>query len=156
VAAFAAGLCAVTLWDAHRRVRDQVVPVVTTPGPAPAEALGAVSTAIQSRADDLAAIRDVIARYGQAIEHNDFESLRALTPSLSDSEKDKAVQSLSATMAKEHLVRIDIDGIELAADRATVRLTRHDEIDGRPLPPFRQKLTLVKRAGRWVINRVGF
>jgi hypothetical protein len=48
-----------------------------------------------------------------------------------------------------------VESIQVAAGRATVRLTRQDTVNGQAMTPRQQTFRLVQRGGAWTIESIG-
>jgi predicted Ser/Thr protein kinase/tetratricopeptide (TPR) repeat protein len=112
------------------------VPPPSTPTPAP-------------RSAD-AEIRRVIAEYARAMQARDIALYRALKPDLS-AEDEKRLREAFKNMKTER-VGITVESIEIDGDRATVRATRQDVIDGRPTKAVVQTFRLVRVGPAWQIQ----
>jgi hypothetical protein len=112
------------------------VPPPSTPTPAP-------------RSAD-AEIRRVIAEYARAMQARDIALYRALKPDLS-AEDEKRLREAFKNMKTER-VGIAVESIEIDGDRATVRATRQDVIDGRPTKAVVQTFRLVRVGPAWQIQ----
>jgi serine/threonine-protein kinase len=93
-----------------------------------------------------AEVRRVIAEYARAMETHDFSLFRTLKPDLSP-EDEKRLRAY-----KPQRVGITVDSVEINGDRATVRATRQDVIDGRPTKAVSQNFRLVRVGTSWHIQ----
>jgi hypothetical protein len=91
-------------------------------------------------------VRRVIAEYARAMETHDFSLFRTLKPDLSP-EDEKRLRAY-----KPQRVGITVDSVEINGDRATVRATRQDVIDGRPTKAVSQNFRLVRVGTSWHIQ----
>ena len=125
-----------------------VAPAISPPPVAPSAAPAGPS------AEDQAAVRQVIARYEKAIEEKDIGLFKRIMPTLSGGQE-KALKDGFKLQKKGHDVRIRFDSIDFNGNEATIRLTRTDTVNGKPLDPIQQSIVLVKSAGGWSIRSVG-
>jgi hypothetical protein len=125
----------------------------TPPAAAPVPSPSA-SVAAPARADPAeAAVRQVIAEYGRAIETQDLALFRALKPDLTADEQKRLSEAFKAI--KSQAVGIAVESVQVEGDRATVRVTRQDVVNGRPMKPAAQTFRLARSGGRWLIQSIG-
>jgi serine/threonine-protein kinase len=125
------------------------VPAISLPPvPSPSAAPAGPSEADQSN------VRQVIARYEKAIEEKDIAQFKRIMPTLSAGQE-KALKDGFKLQSKGHDVRITIENVNFNGNEATVRLSRHDTVNGKPLETIQQSIVLVKSAGGWSIRSVG-
>jgi tetratricopeptide (TPR) repeat protein len=99
------------------------------------------------------AIRKLVTDFAHAIESKDLSLYRGLKPNTTADEMKRLERYFKAV--KSLKVGIAIDSIEVAGDRATVRVSRQDTIDGREMRAAQQVLTVVRTAQGWVIEDMG-
>jgi hypothetical protein len=124
---------------------------VTPPPPPPPVTLAPVRPAGPSQD---AAIRKVIADYGRAIESKDLMLFREVKPNLTPDEAKRLAEAFKTVKSQE--VGITIDAVQMdSADAATVRVSRQDTINGKPVPRVQQTFRLVQAGGAWKIQSIG-
>jgi hypothetical protein len=137
-------------------VAREALPTVA-PAPtvaAPARALPAPATpAAVARPTPEAAVRQVIADYGRAIESQDVELFRRLKPDLSPDDEKRLREAFKSV--KSQRVGLTIDAVEVDGARASVRVSRQDVVNGRPMKPARQTFRLVREGEAWRIQSIG-
>jgi len=122
------------------------------PSVSPYSSLTASATAGESAS---AAVRRVLENYKRALESRDIALYRSLKPDLSANEEKalresfKVVKSQVVGMVEES-IRIDPGG-----DRATVKVSRQDIINGRPTQRYSQTINFVRSGGTWLIQSMG-
>ena len=99
------------------------------------------------------AIRRVIAEYARAIEGKDLALFRAVKPNLSGDEEKRLQDAFKAIKAQQ--VGITIDSIQVEGSQATVRVSRHDTINGKPMRAVHQTFRLVQAGAGWTIQTIG-
>jgi serine/threonine protein kinase len=142
---------------AARRDREEAARrAEATPAPPP-PTTAPVTTSAPSRAQDEAAIRQVLANYERSLESKDIALFRQVKPSLSPAEEKRLLDAFKGTDSQQ--VEIAIASIAIEGDSATVNVTRRDIIivrgrpqDGRSHP---QVFMLSKSGGSWVIVQIG-
>lgn len=100
-----------------------------------------------------AEVRQVIAEYGRAMETRDLALYRALKPDLSAEDEKRLRQAFKDN--KTLRVGITVDSVQVEGDRATVRVTRQDVIDGRPTKAVSQVFRLARAGAAWQIQAIG-
>jgi hypothetical protein len=100
-----------------------------------------------------AAVRQVIADYGRAIESRNVDLFRSLKPDLS-SDEEKRLREAFKTV-KSHQVGLSIEAVEVDGPRASVRVSRQDVVNGRPMKPQQQVFRLVRLGEAWRIQSIG-
>jgi RNase P/RNase MRP subunit p30 len=95
-------------------------------------------------------VRRVVAEYARAMENRDLALYRSLKPDLSAEDERRLRQAFKET--KTWRVGITVDSVQVAGDRATVRATRQDVIDGRPTKAVPQTFQLVRAGATWHIQ----
>lgn len=99
-----------------------------------------------------AAVRRVIQDYERAIEGRDITLFRSLMPELSQDNEKKLRESFKAI--KSWAVGITYDSIQVEGDRATVRVSRQDMVNGRQMPAQTQTFSLARFGGSWRIQSI--
>jgi serine/threonine-protein kinase len=102
---------------------------------------------------DRAEVRRVVAEYARAMETRDLALYRTLMPGL-PAEDEKRLREAFKTY-KPQRVSLTIDSLQLEGDRATVRTTRQDVIDGRPTKAVSQAFHLARAGATWQIQSIG-
>ena len=123
-------------------------PVAIVPPPPPTT-LAPVPATPRSAGSE-AEVRQVIAEYGRAMETRDLALYRTLKPSLSSEDEKRLREAFKAS--KTQRVGITVDSVQVEGDRATVRATRQDVIDGRPTKAVAQTFQLVRVGATWQIQ----
>jgi eukaryotic-like serine/threonine-protein kinase len=100
-----------------------------------------------------AAVRRVISEYGRAIETQDLALFRSLKPDLNADEEKRLREAFNAI--KSQAVGITVDSVQIEGDRATVKVTRQDVVNGRPMRPAPQTFRLARSGGAWLIQSIG-
>jgi hypothetical protein len=146
-------------------------PMASSPVPAPSAALSPspslapsaspyatvspTAAAVTGDAAQTAVRRTIFESYKRAIESQDIALFRSLKPDLTTNEEKalresfKAIKSWVVGMTEESVQ------IEPGGDRATVRVTRQDILNGRPTPRQSQTFRLVRAGGNWQIQSMG-
>jgi hypothetical protein len=124
-------------------------PPAAAPVPSPS---ASVTAAPRAEATDVA-VRQVISAYGRAIETQDLALFRALKPDLTAEEERRLREAFKAI--KSQAVGIAVESVQVEGDRATVRVTRQDVVNGRPMKPAAQTFRLARSDGRWLIQSIG-
>jgi tetratricopeptide (TPR) repeat protein len=123
---------------------------VATPLPAPALVLPpSTPTPAPSRSPE-AEVRRVIAEYARAMQGRDLALYRTLKPDLSAEDEGRLREAFKNM--KTERVGITVESVEIDGDRATVRATRQDVIDGRPTKAVVQTFRLVRVGSVWRIQ----
>jgi hypothetical protein len=137
----------------------------STPVPLPTAAAAPAATPLPSPSASLppapgspadgsdAAVRRVIAEYGRAIGSQDLALFRSLKPDLSADEEKRLREAFK--MIKSQVVGISVESVAIDGDRATVRVTRQDVVNGRPMKPAPQTFRLARSGGSWLIQSIG-
>ena len=99
------------------------------------------------------AIRRLIAEYARALEGRDLALVRTVKPNLSGEEEKRLQDAFKAI--KWQQVRITIDSIQVDGGQATVRGSRQDTIDGKPMRAVHQTFRLVQGGTGWTIHTIG-
>jgi hypothetical protein len=109
----------------------------STPAPAPARS---------SEAE----VRRVIEEYARAMQSRDIALYRALKPDLSADDEKRLREAFKNSKADS--VGITVESVEIDGDRATVRATRQDVIDGRTTKAVIQTFRLARVGSTWQIR----
>ena len=127
--------------------------VATAPPPLPSSSAAVPATPRSAGSE--AEIQRVIAEYGRAMETRDLALYRALMPGLSSEDEKRLREAFKGY--KPQRVGITVDSVQLSpdGDRATVRATRQDVIDGRPTKAVSQTFQLVRVGAAWQIQSIG-
>jgi serine/threonine protein kinase len=141
---------------AARREREEAARrAEATPPSSPTTA--PVTTSAPSRAQEEAAIRQVLANYERSLETKDIGLFRQVKPNLTAAEEKRLLDAFEGTDSQQ--VELSIGSIAIEGDTATVNVTRRDVIivrgrsqDGRSHP---QVFMLSKSGGNWVIVQIG-
>jgi serine/threonine protein kinase len=142
---------------ASRRDREEAARRAEATPPPPPPTTAPVTTSAPSRAQDEAAIRQVLATYERSLENKDIALFRQVKPNLSPAEEKRLLDAFKGMDSQQ--VEITIGSISIEGDSATVNVTRRDVIivrgrpqDGRSHP---QVFMLSKSGGSWVIVQIG-
>jgi hypothetical protein len=127
---------------------EVALPVAIVPPPPPTT-LAPVPATPRSAGSE-AEVRQVIAEYGRAMETRDLALYRTIKPSLSSEDEKRLRDAFKAS--KTQRVGITVDSVQVEGDRATVRATRQDVIDGRPTKSVAQTFQLVRVGATWQIQ----
>jgi hypothetical protein len=120
--------------------------------PAPVSQPPVASAASRGEADKLA-VQRVIAEYKRALESQDVALYRQLYPGLT-SEDEKNLRK-AFEVVKSMQVGISPESVDVEGDRAVVRVTRQDVINGRQTKAVSQSFHLVRSGGAWLIQSIG-
>lgn len=125
----------------------------TTPPPTSAPA----TTSAPSKAQEEAAIRQVLANYESALESKNVTLFRQVKPNLTRDEEKRLAESFAQIDSQN--VEMNVESIAIEGDRATVTVTRRDTlvIRGRSQNGHsrQQQFFLSKAGGNWVIDQIG-
>jgi predicted Ser/Thr protein kinase/tetratricopeptide (TPR) repeat protein len=125
-----------------------VSPTAAIVAPPPPAAVAPAAPSAPRSAE--AEVRRVIAEYGRAMETRDLDLYRTLKPDLSAEDERRLRQAFKSN--KTDRVGITVDSVQVDGDRATVRATRQDVIDGRPTKAVQQVFRLVRVGANWRIE----
>jgi tetratricopeptide (TPR) repeat protein len=126
-------------------------PPGATPLPAPSATLAPAPRSPAEGTD--AAVRQVISEYGRAIGSQDLALFRSLKPDLTADEEKRLREAFKAI--KSQAVGITVEAVQIEGDRATVKVTRQDVVNGRAMKPAPQTFRLVRSGGTWLIQSIG-
>ena len=130
-------------------VQPSAPPSAAPPVPQPS----ASAAAIPPPSDDQP-VRRVIADYERAIETKDIGLYKRIWPTISPAQEKALMSAFNNNKSKQD-VQIKLLGVEMGAREATVRLQRTDVVDGKPIKPFNQTVTLVRQGDSWAIKSIG-
>jgi hypothetical protein len=133
------------------------VPAPAAPSPAPLKepappAIERPAPPARSDAAEDAAIRQLVASYGRAIENKDIRLFRSIKPNLTNEEERRLQDGFRAVSSQR--VNLTILSIDRTDNRATVLIRRRDEIEAggrRQTTDAQQTLSLVRSGAGWVI-----
>ncbi len=129
------------------------VPPPPTAPAVPPSAPAAVPATPRPVESEKAEVQRVIAEYGRALENRDVALYRALIPGLSPDGEKRLREAFKAY--KPQRVGITVDSVQVEGDRATVRATRQDVIEGRATKAVSQTFQLVRAGTAWQIQSIG-
>jgi serine/threonine protein kinase len=133
--------------------RPPTAPPSAAPSAVPTPAPQASATAIPAPADDQP-VRRVIADYERAIETHDIGLYKRIWPTLSGAQEKALMNAFSNSAKQDVQIRL-LGPVELNGTQAKVRLQRTDVVDGKPIKPFNQTVTLVRQGDSWTIKSIG-
>jgi hypothetical protein len=113
----------------------------------------AAPVAPRSVESEKAEVQRVVAEYGRALENRDLALYRALIPGLSAEGEKRLREAFKAY--KPQRVGITVDSVQIEGDRATVRATRQDVIEGRATKAVSQTFQFVRVGTAWQIQSIG-
>jgi tetratricopeptide (TPR) repeat protein/predicted Ser/Thr protein kinase len=125
-------------------------PVSAPANTVPAPTLPAAGPALSGQEP---AIRKVIADYGRAIEGKDIALFKAVKPNLTPDEAKRLQEAFKAIKSQQ--VAITVDGVAVDGGQATVKVSRQDTINGKPVQAIRQVFHLAQAGGGWAIQSIG-
>ena len=99
------------------------------------------------------AIRRVIADYVRAVETKDIGLFKSAWPGLS-ADQEKSVRE-SFKVVKSQQVNLSVESVEVKGTTASVRISRHDMINGQQRQARQQTFRLEQRGGVWTIDSIG-
>ena len=136
--------------SASPTLAPQPSPSAALPSPttAPIASPSAAAVAVARGPDG--EVRRVIAEYGRALSSQDILLYRSLKPDLS-AEEEKTLKRVFKEI-KSWEVGIAVESVQLEGDRATVRASRQDVINGRATKAVSQVFHLARTAGAWHIQ----
>jgi hypothetical protein len=96
----------------------------------------------------------VLADYERAVEAKDIALFRSVKPNLSGDEQKRLEDAFKAIKSQD--VGLTIEGIDVSGARATVRASRRDTVNGKPMPAaVPQTFRLSQTADGWKIDSIG-
>jgi hypothetical protein len=99
------------------------------------------------------AVRQVLADYGRALETHDLALFKSLKPDLSGEEEKRLQESFKAI--RSHQVGITVESVQFDGGQATVRVSRHDVVNGKAMKEQQQTFRLVQKGAGWEIVSIG-
>jgi len=134
--------------DEERRVASATTTVATTAPP---------TISAPTRAQDEAAIRQLLADYERALETKNLALFREVKPNLSASEEKRLTDAFRTTDSQQ--VELSVNSIVIEGDSATVNGTRRDVIIARGRSQngdsHPQSFVLSRTGGKWTIAQIG-
>ncbi len=129
-----------------------VVPSATLPPPvaSPSASPSTAAPAATAAAGPDVEVRRVIADYGHALSSQDVALYRSVKPDLS-ADEEKTLNRVFKEISSWR-VGITIESVQLDGDRATVRASRQDVINGRATKAVSQVFHLARTRGAWHIQ----
>jgi serine/threonine protein kinase/tetratricopeptide (TPR) repeat protein len=100
-----------------------------------------------------AAVRRVIADYARAIESKDVGLFKTVMPSLTPDAEKRLQDAFKGVKSQQ--VTITVNSIQMEGGKATVRASRQDTLNGKPVKPMQQTFVLVQVGGSWRIESLG-
>jgi hypothetical protein len=143
--------------QARRAREEEEARRVAAATPTTAATTAPATTSAPTRAQEEAAIRQVLADYERALETKNIGLFREVKPNLSANEEKRLTDAFRNT--DSHQVELTVNNIVIEGDSAAVNATRRDVLvvrgrsqngDSRP-----QSFTLSRTGGRWVIVQIG-
>ena len=143
--------------QARRAREEEEARRVAVATPTTAATTAPPTTSAPTRAQEEAAIRQVLADYERALETKNIGLFREVKPNLSADEEKRLNDAFRNT--DSHQVELTVNSILIEGDSATANATRRDIIvvrgrsqngDSRP-----QSFALSRAGGRWVIVQIG-
>jgi len=128
-------------------------PTTTLPSRVASAATPAPTPAAAPTADPRAAVIDVVEKYRRAFETRDIDMFRSVYPGLSSEEEKKTRAAFG--QIKEWQMDLSVASVDVQGDRATVATSRLDKINGREMPQRSWIFDLVRKGGKWEIDRMG-
>ena len=133
------------------------VVIVSSPTPVAAPAqpstAAAPTSAIPRPGASEAEIQRVVSDYARALESRDLVLYRTVMPGLRPEDESRLREAFKTY--KPQRVGITVDSLQVEGDRASVRATRQDVIDGRPTRAVTQTFQLVRVGAAWQIQAIG-
>jgi tetratricopeptide (TPR) repeat protein len=126
-----------------------VAPSATLPPPVASPSASPTAAAAVTGSGDVE-VRRVIADYVRALSGQDIALYRSIKPDLS-SEEEKTLRRVFKEI-KSWQVGINIESVQLDGERATVRASRQDVVDGRAMKAVSQVFRLARSGGSWHIQ----
>jgi tetratricopeptide (TPR) repeat protein len=139
-----------------RRAREEEEARRVAAAPTTAAVTAPPTTSAPSRAQEEAAIRQVLADYERALETKNLALFREVKPNLSADEEKRLTDAFRNTDSQQ--VELSVNSIAIEADSATANVTRRDIItvrgrsqDGNSRP---QSFVLSRAGSKWVILQI--
>jgi hypothetical protein len=140
-----------------RRAREDEETRRVAAAPTTAATTTPPTTSAPTRAQEEAAIRQVLVDYERALETKNIALFREVKPNLSPNDEKRLTDAFRTTDSQD--VQITVNSIAIEGDNATVGVSRHDIItikgrsqDGNTRP---QSFVLSRAGGKWVIVQIG-
>ncbi len=127
-------------------------PLPTLAPPAPSPSAAATPTPRTTLSDE-AAVRQLVANFGRAIEEKDLALYKKLRPGLTPEDERRLRDAFNNVSSQQ--VDYSVDAISFDGDKATLRVTRTGRVSGQTVPPVRQVLRLARSDTGWVIVEIG-
>ena len=127
-------------------------PVTAPPATAPPPTQPPVTSAPVTINEE-PAVRRVIGDYKRALEGRDLALFKSVKPNTSADDEKKLRDSFGNIRSWE--VAIDIETVRIEGDRAVVKVSRRDTVNGQRTQPQTQTFTLVKGGAGWTIRDIG-
>ena len=122
---------------------------VATPTPPPTPPPTPTATPEAPTAGEDRAVREVVSVYARAIGTRNVELLKTVKPDLSGKEQDALKRAPQAE------VTMNVLSVATQGDKSTVMVSRNDKLaENGKVFAFQQTLLLVKKDGRWIIQRI--
>jgi tetratricopeptide (TPR) repeat protein len=128
-------------------------PTTLAPPPPPPPTTLPPTTTLPAVVNDEPAVRRVIGDYKRALENRDLGLFKSVKPNTSPDDEKKLRDSFGNIRSWE--VAIDIDSVQIQGDRAVVKVSRRDTVNGQRTQPQTQTFTLVKSGSAWTIRDIG-
>ncbi len=143
--------------ESRRATEDASRHAEATAPPPPPPTSVPVTTSAPTKAQEEAAIRQVLGNYVKSLESKNVALFRQVKPNLTADEEKRLADSFSAVDSQH--VEMNVESIAIDGDRATATVTRSDVIvvrghsqNGRSR---QQQFFLTKLGGNWVIDQIG-
>jgi hypothetical protein len=105
--------------------------------------------------DPQAAVRDVLAAYEQVFETKDLDLYKYIKVAVSSREEEGLRKTFE--QIKDQKLDLTIHEVDFVGDdKAVVRTSRHDVLNGEERPPMKQVFHLVRSGGQWRIESFEF
>jgi hypothetical protein len=98
-------------------------------------------------------IRKVLETYVRAVEAKDMQMFRTVKPNLSEEEEKRARAAFKSIQSQ--MVKMNVLSLDVKEDRATVKVSRRDTINGSIVSSFPQTFSLAKETAGWMIQDIG-
>ena len=129
-------------------------PTLAPTAPPPTAAATPMATPLpKTTLGDEAAVRQLVASFGRAIEEKDLALYKKLRPGLTAEDERRLRDAFNNVSSQQ--VDYRVDAISIEGDKATLRVTRSGRVSGQTVPPVRQVLHLARSDTGWVIVEVG-
>lgn len=136
--------------------RASATPPEPPPTTAPVTSSAPATSSAPTRAQEEAAIRQILGNYERALESKDLNLFRQTKPNLTNDEAKRLTDSFEAM--DSHEVELNVQTVNIEGDRATVVVTRSDVITIRGRSQNgntrQQSFVFQKSNGSWVITAI--